>query len=154
MKVYFKLSLLITMGLIYVLTAVPASAQDWSKEQLEVWKNVQTYWDLDAKQDLDGFMSYFHEDYIGWSKRNAFPGDKTMAKKWIGESYKDSKTLITDLSPLAINIFGNVAIVHYYYTQLSENKEGKRTNEQGRWTDILMKQDDRWVLIGDQGRRD
>jgi len=98
---------------------------------------------LEAKQDLDGFMSYFHEDYIGWSKRNAFPGNKAVVRKWVKESFKDSKTLITDISPLTINLFGNVAIVHYYYSQLIGNKEGKRTNEQGRWTDILMKQGDK-----------
>jgi ketosteroid isomerase-like protein len=139
---------------VIIIAAIPVSAQEWSAKQKEVWKNVQQYWDLDAKQDLVGFMSYFHEDYLGWSKRSAFPGNKAMVRKWVGESYKNSKTIIIDLSPLAINIFNDVAIVHYYYSQLTENKEGKRKPEQGRWTDILMKQGDKWVLIGDQGGMD
>ncbi len=48
---------------------------------------------------------------------------------------------------------GNVAIVHYYYSTLIKNVEGKERNRSGRWTDILMKQGDKWVLIGDSGGR-
>jgi hypothetical protein len=29
--------------------------------------------------------------------------------------------------------------------------EGKENNESGRWTDILLKQGDKWVMIGDSG---
>ena len=154
MKSFSKFSSLLVIGLILVAMAIPASAQEWSAAQKEVWKNVQTYWDLEAKHDLDGFMGYFHEDYVGWSKRSSFPGNKAQVRKWVAESHKNSKTIITDLSPLTINIFEDVAIVHYYYSQLTENKEGKRTNEKGRWTDVLMKQGNKWVLIGDQGGQD
>lgn len=41
----------------------------------------------------------------------------------------------------------------HYYTQVVKNAEGKEENVEGRWTDILMKQGDRWVLIGDHGGR-
>ncbi len=154
MKVYGKGIFYAVLGFILVFTAMPVIGQEWSAAQQEVWKNVQTYWDLDAKQDLEGFMSYFHNDYVGWSKRSAFPMNKASVRKWISESYKNSKTIIVDLSPQSINIFGDVAIVHYYYSQLIENKEGKRSPESGRWTDILTKQGNRWVLIGDQGGTD
>ncbi len=154
MKLFFKGPLALLAISIIIITVIPATAQEWSAQQKEVWKNVETYWNLDLKQDLDGFMSYFHKDYSGWSRRSDFPGNKEMVKKWISESYKNSKTIITDLSPLAISIFDDIAIVHYYYSQLTENKAGKRTNEKGRWTDILIKQGDKWVLIGDQGGRD
>ena len=120
MKVFSKLSSLLVIGFILMAMSVPASAQEWSAAQKEVWKNVQTYWDLEAKQDLDGFMSYFHEDYVGWGKRSDFPGDKAQVRKWVAESHKNTKNLITDLSPLTINIFDDVAIVHYYYSQLNE----------------------------------
>ena len=32
-----------------------------------------------------------------------------------------------------------------------ENSEGKPTTEKGRWTDILMKKGDKWMLVGDHG---
>lgn len=56
-----------------------------------------------------------------------------------------------EINPVAIKIHGNVAIVHYYYLRVRKDAEGKEELEQGRWTDILMKQKDKWVLIGDHG---
>ena len=35
--------------------------------QKDVWKSVEDYWALDAKGDLEGFMSYFDASYVGWS---------------------------------------------------------------------------------------
>jgi len=37
------------------------------------------------------------------------------------------------------------------YTQLYNDSEGEQHTEQGRWTDILMKQDGKWLLIADHG---
>jgi len=154
MKLFSKITIIFLALSFIVFSTVPLAAQEWSDKQLEVWKNVQTYWDLDAKQDLDGFMSYFHEDYIGWSKESFFPGNKASLRKWLAEIYKNTKVIVTDLSPQAIQIFDDVAIVHYFYSQMTEDKEGKRTYVKGRWTDILKKQGEKWVLIGDQGGRD
>ncbi|GBD88362.1 hypothetical protein BMS3Abin03_02297 [bacterium BMS3Abin03] len=40
---------------------------------------------------------------------------------------------------------------HYYYTQYAKDNEGKKKWEKGRWTDILMKKDGKWVMVGDHG---
>ncbi len=45
-------------------------------------------------------------------------------------------------------------IIKIYYTMVKENKEGKKTPESSRWTDILLKQVSKWLLIGDHGGRD
>jgi ketosteroid isomerase-like protein len=42
-----------------------------------------------------------------------------------------------------------VAIVHYYYSAAYKNTDGKEKVKKGRNTDILLKQKDKWVLIGD-----
>jgi len=41
--------------------------------------------------------------------------------------------------------------VHYYYTQVSESNDGKSNTEKGRWTDILMKKNGAWMIVGDHG---
>jgi ketosteroid isomerase-like protein len=50
--------------------------------------------------------------------------------------------------------YGDVAFVHYYYTTVKETQDGKKKTESGRWTDILLKQGTRWVMIGDHGGSD
>ena len=126
-------------------------AQQWSDGQKEVWKNVQTYWDLAAKGDVEGFLGYFHSDFSGWVNSAHLPHDREARVKFIKFYLPKTKTLLYDIQPLAIKIHGNVAIVHYSYTDVSKYGEEKEKSEQGRWTDILMKQGDKWVMIGDHG---
>ena len=55
------------------------------------------------------------------------------------------------LTPARIWVNGDFAYVHYYYTQVMESSDGKPTTEKGRWTDILMKKNGKWMLVGDHG---
>jgi len=153
MRISLRAAGIVSMVCLALVVAVPSHAQTWSEAQKEVWKNVENYWALDAKGDVEGFMSYFDADYIGWSYDSAVPGDKATARKFITQEYQLSKTLVYDIKPMAIQIHGNIAFVHYYYSQIVKNAEGKTEDVRGRWTDILKKQGDRWVLIGDHGGR-
>ncbi len=135
-----------------VLFATPQlPAQEWNAAQKEVWKNVQAYWELGAKQDLEGMLAYFHPDYSGWGNEDALPSDKASLRKWIEHDFKTRKTLVYDIKPAAIKIHGNTAIVHYYFSDLIKETDGKEKTESGRWTDVLLKQGDKWLLIGDHG---
>ena len=139
----------------YVGISASASAQEWSAAQKEVWKNVEAYWAADAAGNTDEFLTYFHADYSGWSLQHPLPGGKERTKKFVTHGHKTEKTLVYDIQPVAIKIHGNIAIAQYYWRQINQtvgNKEPEKESS-GRWTDILMKQGDRWVLIGDDGGR-
>lgn len=136
-----------------LLATTPLCAQEWSAAQKEVWKNVEAYWALDAAGNLEGFMSYFHDNYMGWDMNEPLPMDKAAVRKFIDHEYKTTKTLVYDIKPVAINVVGNVAIVDYYYTEIVKDAEGKEKSRSGRWADVVMKQGDKWVLIGDHGGR-
>ena len=131
----------------------PASAQEWSAAQKEVWKNVEAYWAADAAGNTEEFLTYFHADYSGWSLQNPLPGGKERARKFLVHGHKTEKTLLHDIQPVAIKIHGNVAIAQYYWKQIYQavGNDQPMKEASGRWTDILMKQGDRWVLIADDG---
>jgi ketosteroid isomerase-like protein len=137
--------------LLILILSVPLFAQEWSSAQKEVWSNVETYWDLWAKRDVDGFLSYLHDDYSGWFYGAALPSTKSSSRKWLSDNFKAWEILVYEVNPAAIKIHGDVAIVHYFYSAMRKNKEGKRSGQSGRWTDILLKQGDKWILIGDHG---
>jgi ketosteroid isomerase-like protein len=126
-------------------------AQEWTPAQKEVWKNVNDYWALLAKGDVKGFMEYFHPDYVGWDYDSPNPQTKGETQKWIEFFTQGKKVPFWDIKPLAIKVYGDVAFVDYYYTQVMEGADGKRNTENGRWTDILLKQNGKYVLIGDHG---
>jgi ketosteroid isomerase-like protein len=134
-----------------VVLSAPLLAQEWSAAQKDVWKSVEAYNALAAKGDVEGFMSYFDASYVGWSYDSPVPGDKETAKKFITQWFQMGKTLVYDIRPVAIQVHGNFAFADYYYMEITKNAEGKTEQHKGRWTDILMKQGDRWVMIGDHG---
>ena len=139
-----------------VLTLLPSAylfSQEWSAAQKEVWKNVEAYNALADAGNVEGFMAYVHNDYLGWNYQSALPNDKAAVRKFVEFQFKNSKTLLTNVKPAAIGVFGNVAYVHYYWMAAYKDSEGKEKWESGRYTDILMKQGDKWVMIGDHGGR-
>ena len=134
-----------------MLASTTLFAQEWSTDQKDVWTNVEAYWDLAAKGDLEVYLGYFHNDFSGWNYLSPLPHDRATRVKYIKFLLPKSKTLFSDIQPLAIKIHSNVAIVHYSYILISKSEEEKEKVEQGRWTDILIKQDDKWIMIGDHG---
>jgi ketosteroid isomerase-like protein len=136
---------------LFLLFAGSGIAQQWSAEQLDVWKSVQTYNDLARKGDVNGFLSYFDDSFVGWPYGSDASHTKAIRAEWIKYYLPNSTNLMTTLTPEAIWVKGDFAFVHYYYSSIDKDKEGKVSTTSGRWTDILMKKGDRWVMIGDHG---
>ena len=55
------------------------------------------------------------------------------------------------LTPVAIWVKGDFAYSDYFYSMITkDNETGEKENSEGTWTDILMKKDGKWLLIGDR----
>lgn len=134
-----------------LLAAGTGRAAEWSAEQKEIWKNVETYWALGAAGDTKGWLEYVHADYQGWAYDNPLPASRERAAKFAAHFHRTSKTLVSDVQPVTIRVFGDIAYVHYFYTEITKDAEGKEKRESGRWTDILKKQGGKWVMIADHG---
>lgn len=144
-------NLISTITILFVVMLLSGNifAQQWTAEQQDVWSGVQKYWDVDNAQT---FLTYFDDSYMGWSTQSMVPQSKANTAKWIENDMKNNTPVLHTLTPLTIWVKGDFAYVHYSYSQLSkDNKTGKETPSSGIWTDILMKKDGKWVLIGDHG---
>lgn len=147
MKHSIGLSLLILM----IVLSNNLSAQQWSNEQKDVWSGVEEYWAAISSNNPMSFTNYFDESYIGWSYENESPRTKADAVKSLNYWLKKGKIQYYVIKPASIWVKGDFAYVHYYYTQVTEDNEGKPNTERGRWTDILMKKGGKWLLVGDHG---
>jgi ketosteroid isomerase-like protein len=144
--------LCLAIAVLLLLPSACVFSQEWSAAQKDVWKSVEAYTALGVEKNLEGFLEYFHTDYCGWQYGDAMPTDKACVRKFLERtSWKTNKVLYHDIKPIAIKIHGDVAFVHYYYTMITKDVEGKEKSSSGRWTDILMKQGNKWVMIGDHG---
>lgn len=144
---------IVLSGMVFILliNVNTGLSQEWSKEQQMVWKNVEAYWKLYGDGNLEGFLGYMHDGYLGWNVGTPLPSGKADAAKWMKHFWAKRKVTIYDVNPVGIAVFGDVAIVHYYYTMMVADEEGKEKNMSGNWTDVLLKQGDKWLLIGDHG---
>jgi len=124
-----------------------AQAQDWSKEQQEVWAFEQKQWSMGAAKDLGWIDAMAHENLSFWSADRHAPQGKGSLARWAKYDNQNSTVLEQELHPLAITITGDVAVVHYTYVVASENAEKKRKLAQGRYTDVLVKDDGRWKFL-------
>ena len=139
------------LALMIFFSTLNSYAQSWSAEQKSVWAGVEEYWAAGASSDPSSFTKYFDDSYFGWSYDNESPGNKGDVVKSLNYWLRKGKNQYYIIKPANIWVNGDFAYVHYYYTQVSEDKDGRPNTEKGRWTDILMKKNGKWMLVGDHG---
>jgi len=150
-RIYRSLSIAV---FVVLMAAGSSFAQKWTAEQQDVWTGVEKYWQASASGDPQAFLAYFDESYMGWEYDSKVPQNKASTGKWIEYGMQRGKVIFYTLSPLAIWVKGDFAFVDYFYDQVvKDNETGKNKARSGKWTDILMKKDGKWVLIGDHGGR-
>ncbi|HRY32058.1 MAG TPA: nuclear transport factor 2 family protein [Bacteroidales bacterium] len=125
--------------------------EDWSRAQKEVWKGVETFYDAFTRGDVKVISDLVHPDFEGWSHHSVLPRNKADMERELQSFLQVNKVVSYKIKPLTIKVLGDVAFVHYYYILNSESKDGKKSIQQGKYTDILKKQGGSWLLIGDHG---
>jgi uncharacterized protein (TIGR02246 family) len=126
-------------------------AKEWSAAEKEVVKAMEESYELWAKKDVEGFLSYVHDDYIGWHYESPVTQTKSSFINMVSHYFPKTKVIFWEMKPLDIQILDDIAIVHYYFYFLMTDEEGKENSSQSRYTDILMKTDEKWLLISDHG---
>jgi ketosteroid isomerase-like protein len=140
---------ILSVTIIFVLS--PISAQELSKEQSEIWNQIESFWKFYFEKDLEGCLNHFHEDYIGWSYRDQLPHDKSDLENSIKYNLQNYNTESYEIKLANISTFKNMAIVHFFYSGIYSDSAGNTGSYKGRMTDILIKQDDKWVFVADHG---
>ncbi|MCW8802936.1 MAG: nuclear transport factor 2 family protein [Ignavibacteriaceae bacterium] len=139
------------VSILFFFVALNLSAQQWTDEQKEVWKGVETYNAVISSENPADILNYFDDSFYGWSYDSETPHTKADVQKSIKYWITKGKVVTYTITPARIWVNGNFAYVHYYYSQVSEGKDGKPIVEKGRYTDILMKKEGKWVMVGDHG---
>ena len=141
-------SITVLSGLLIAgLFSVSANAQSWNAEQTAIWQAIGSTWDV---KDEDGawLSSTTHASVSGWNRETPAPRSRDAMINWGKLSRESGKAVIVELSPLNIVTANGAAVAHYYYSTMSESKEGKRETEHGSCTDTLIMQDKKWVYLG------
>jgi hypothetical protein len=132
----------------FILLTGFVSAQQWTDEQKEILRTVQTYSYLYNSNNKADLYNYFDNTYWGWSYYGAALLNKPGAKSYWTTNAKKASYFVT---PFKIRINGNFAYADFIYKKISDTKKGKVISEVGHYTDVLMKRNGRWLIVGDHG---
>jgi hypothetical protein len=124
-----------------------AAAQTWSPEQQELWQLEQQQWKMSAAKDLSWIDSMVHPNLRYWGTNSPMPRDKASLKHWSRFDSDSSTVLHQELFPISATITGNVAVLQYHYMMVSENHKKERETVTGQYTDVLIKENGRWMFI-------
>jgi hypothetical protein len=127
--------------------ASAANAQTWSPEQQEIWRFEEQQWSMSKEKDSSWVDTMVHPNLSYWDTDQPGPQNKASLARWVRYGNTSGAVLEQELFPISIVITGNVAVVHYNYSVASENLEQERETVSGRYTDILMKEDGRWLFL-------
>jgi len=130
--------------------AQSAEAQEWSAAQQEVWSFILSCNEHYVAKDETAILACFHEDFSGWQYGDTVPRSKASIAKFLPVDL-EGETLAYDLRPISIRVFGDFAVVHYSLTQALRMPDGEVVRERMIWTDIMLKQGNRWRWVADHG---
>jgi ketosteroid isomerase-like protein len=131
------------------LVSTSTAQDDWTGTQKEVWKNVNDYYAAFARGDAKAYLDYLHPDFEGWNSNSLLTRKKAEVEKMSTAFLKANKVLVYNLKPLSVKVYGKTALVHYLYDMTFEAPDGNKTKLEGRSTDILVKEGNKWLIVGD-----
>lgn len=154
MKAMICNGMIALLAVCFTISTADAQIQ-WTAEQKAVWKTETAITDAWIKGDQQTAGSYYDESYQGWPENVPIPVPKSNMDA--AENYLSTlggKYVFWNAVPMVIWVKGDFAYTDYYYRAAFKDKDGKVTNEHGRWLDVLMKKDGKWLLVGDHGGQD
>ena len=131
-----------------------ATAQSWNAEQKEIWDLEELQWKMAAAEDMSWIDTMVHPNLRYWETGDPMPRGKDSLRRWGKYAAENSTVLEQELFPISITLTGNVAVVQYNYQIARENHKKEREMVTGNYTDVLVKENGRWMFIAWAGGTD
>ena len=144
----------IFLGLIALFLVGTSAAQDIRDDEADVFLTIEREWEASRKNDHDKIADMLTADFMAWDKDSPAPRSKGSTIKWNRVSDEMGRTLRYELYPLSITVHADVAVAHYLYSVAFRSKDGTVEMINGRYTDVLVREDDGWKFIAWHGGDD
>jgi ketosteroid isomerase-like protein len=130
--------------------ATEHSAPELSADQQAVWDMEASYWRYVKAGDVDRYVSLWHEDFVGWPCSTWEPVTKKEVSGWVRDIRDNGWALTYTLRPEAVQLIGDLAVVHYGASYVFDYGDGTSEGE-GEWrkfTHTWLKVGDSWQIVG------
>ena len=131
------------------------SADDQAaNDQAAVWSAVESIWAAEESGDNKWVEEMLSADFVGWPNNSPAPRTKSSVRMWNNFDQDQTNRITHELYPLSIVVHGEMAVVHYLYTNAVQTKDKKTDISSGRYTDVLVRDDGAWKFISWHGGSD
>ena len=144
MKRMISLSLAVT-----VLVSQGAQGQlpSWDAAQRAVWAFVEQSWVDDAAENGRWPTEYVHDKVVDWGDSQPAPRGIERLTEWTRFEDQGNETLYYEITPAAIVVEDNTAVVHYHLITVTENHAGERETSVLGLIETLIRQNGAWRYI-------
>lgn len=90
-----------------------AQAPTWSPEQAAVWNVISRSWSDEVARNGRWPGQYVHQNVVSWGPEWPAPRYRDSIERWSRWSDQQGQVLQYEISPAAITVAGNTAVIHY-----------------------------------------
>jgi ketosteroid isomerase-like protein len=139
-----------TLLTLLLMSASLVFAQQTGKDEAQIWALEKSYWEDVKANDLEKYRALWHEKFVGWPSFSEAPRHKDHIADWITDNTSKGLTLASyDLEELAIQIIGDVAVVHYrVHMNWSGDTAAGTKPEATRITHTWIRHNGTWQIFG------
>ena len=127
------------------------SLPDEADDQAAVWAAVEAIWAAEEAGDDDWVDTMLSADFMGWPNNSPAPRSRGSIRMWNNFDQEQADGVRHELYPLSIVVHGDMAVVHYLYTNAVQTRDKKIDVTNGRFTDVLVRDDGAWKFISWHG---
>lgn len=139
---------------VMLVSSASAVAQGSVDDQAAVWAAVEAIWAAQERGDDDWVEDMLAADFMGWPSISPAPRSKSSTRQWNKFAQDQTNGIAHELYPLSIVVHGDMAVVHYLYTNAVRTRDKKISVASGRYTDVLVRDDSAWKFISWHGGDD
>jgi hypothetical protein len=120
----------------------------------DVWKVEQQQWRLETQKNSTWIDTLVHPNMRFWETGAPMPRDRASLQHWSRYDYETGTVLEYELFPISATVTGDVAVAQYHYMIARENEKKERETVTGHYTDVLIKENGKWLFIAWSGGDD
>ena len=138
----------VVITILFAVCVGAALAEDLSPEQKTVWAREQAYCTYLQNNDLEGYMSLWDDNFVGWPNHDPAPVTKDDIRQEVATEMKTGVKVTCDPVLKKVNVMGDVAMTFYVFDFTTTSKDGASRSQQPRITHTWRKSGNEWKIVG------
>jgi ketosteroid isomerase-like protein len=128
--------------------AILATGETWTKPQQEVADVFTTWAAAEMAGDAEREMSLLAPAFTAWDFAQPQPMDRAAYRQLVVDLFQQGKVVACAMTPTLIQIERRSAVAHGRFSETLEATSGTRTTMQGSWSASLVRDGNKWLVLG------